>query len=262
MLSEVVKVVSIEGGLAHLQLNRPSVLNAINDQVCNDLVATFENLELNEDVSVVVLSGAGERAFSSGADLSHMRSLSGPSLRRFIELTWRAFDRLARSPIMSVAAIDGYALGGGAELALACDIRVAGGTAQFGFPEMTLGSVPGSGAMQRLPAVIGYARALELVTSGRRVLAQEAQRIGMVNWVATDADGETEALNWAKSVAQRPAEAIRYAKVGLRIGTDPTIAGTYQGLVSATCQSAAGYKEATNTFVRPSASPKGTTDGQ
>ena len=148
MSGEGVLVVERHGRVAHLRLNRPAVLNAIDRQVCEALVAQLDLLEGDPQIGAIVLSGTGERAFSSGADLKHMRSLAGVELRRFIELTWQAFDRLANSPLPSVAALHGYVLGGGLELALACDMRIAGTPAEIGLPEMTSGQRAG----ERRPA--------------------------------------------------------------------------------------------------------------
>ena len=144
----------IRDGIGHLRLNRPSVLNAIDDQTCVSLIAALDRLDSNRDVHAIVVSGNGDRAFCSGADIQHMRTLSDTDLRQFIELTWRTFERLARSPLPSIGLLHGHVLGGGLELALACDMRVARADAIFRLPEMQLGSVPGSGALQRLPGLV------------------------------------------------------------------------------------------------------------
>lgn len=236
------------GRVVHLRLNRPAALNAIDRQVCEMLVAQLDALEADPGVGAIVLSGAGERAFSSGADLKQMRSLSGSELRRFIELTWRAFDRIAVSPLPSVAAIHGYVLGGGLELALACDMRIAGSPAEIGLPEMTLGSVPGSGALQRLPALVGSAVAAEIAMLGQRLTAERAHEIGLVNRVVPQADAVPLALEWATALAQRPSEAVRYAKLALRSAGDARLMPAFHGLVSQACQEARDYRARTERF--------------
>lgn len=240
--------IEVTGNLAVLALDRPAVLNAIDDRVCIDLMRALDRLENDEAVSVLVLTGGTSRAFSAGADLKFMRGLPADRLRRFIELTWLAFDRIARSPLVSVAAIHGYALGGGAELALACDLRLAEEDAALGFPEMTLGSVPGSGAMQRLPDLIGRSAALDLVTSGRRVSGTEALALGLVTRTTPTGTAVTAGCAWGHTLAQLPADALRYAKLALRVDTDPTIAPAMHGMISAVCQKAAGYRSNTERF--------------
>lgn len=237
-----------QGRVAHLRLNRPAVLNAIDRTLCEALVAQLDVLEADPEIGAIVLSGAGERAFSSGADLTHMRALAGADLRRFIELTWQAFDRLASSPLPSVAALHGYVLGGGFELALACDMRIAGAPAEFGLPEMTLGSVPGSGALQRLPALIGPSRAAEVVMLGRRLTAEQAHEIGIVNCVVPRSELIPLALEWAATLAQRPSEAMRYAKLALHGRGESRLAPAFHGLVSGACHEAREYRSRTAKF--------------
>lgn len=208
----------------------------------------IDRLEADPGVGALVLSGAGDRAFSSGADLAAMRSLAGAELRRFIELTWEAFERLAASPLPSIAALHGYVLGGGLELALACDLRIAGTPAEIGLPEMTLGSVPGSGALQRLPSLIGPARTAELVMLGRRLTAEEAEAFGLVNRVVPRSGMLALALEWATTLAQRPPEAVRYAKLAIRAGADPRLMPAFHGLVSGVCHETRGYSARTERF--------------
>ncbi len=235
------------GAVARLTLARPAVLNAIDQQVCQALVRHIERLEQDGETRVIVVSGQG-RAFSAGADLRLMRSLDAQALRRFIELTWWAFDRLRRSPLVSIAALHGHVLGGGLELALACDLRIADDTASLALPEMGLGSVPGSGAMQRLPALIGESRTLELALSGRRVQADEALRIGLVNLAVPAGQAQDQAMQWAASFAGRPAEAVRYAKTAMRARGDPELAAALHGLISACCQKNKAYQGNTERF--------------
>ena len=236
------------GPVGVLRLSRPEVLNAIDAQVCEALQAHLDLLERDPEIRVVLLEGEGERAFSAGADLRHMRGLEGPGLRRFIELTWRAFDRLHRSPLLTIAALHGHVLGGGLELALACDMRIADETASLALPEMGLGSVPGSGAMQRLPALIGESRTLDLALSGRRLDAAEALSLGLVNRVVGPGALREAAIRWAEACAARPPEAIRYAKTAMRARGDPDIAAALHGLISGCCQKDHAYQDRTQRF--------------
>lgn len=229
------------GNLAVVSLNRPACLNAIDDGLCRAMLGALDEIEKVAQARVIILRGHG-RAFSAGADLKHMRKLADRELRRFIELTWVMGERLSRSPLLSIAALHGYVLGGGAELAIACDLRIAAETAIVGFPEMALGSVPGSGAMQILPELIGFSRALELVVGGRRLDGREAHALGLVNRLAPEAELDAQAREWAASFAARPAEAIRYAKACLRLPRDSSAAAFVHGLVSGACQSEAGYR--------------------
>ncbi len=227
--------------VVHLELNRPEVLNALDAESYDALLSALDALEQDGDTKVIVLSGAGGRAFSAGADLNFMRGLSGAALRRFIERTHIPATRLEQSALISITALQGHVLGGGAELALACDIRIGGADMKFGFPEMPLGSLPGSGGLQRLPAVVGRARALELITTGRRVGADEAKTLGLVLEVADDP--VAQALSLAATIAERPAESLRYAKVALRLADDPAAAGAFHGLVSALRQADPEYRK-------------------
>ena len=238
------------GRVAHLRLDRPGVLNAIDGATCDALIEYLDSLERDAAVGAIVLSGAGEKAFCAGADLTHMRGLEGASLRRFIERTWAAFDRLASSSLPSIAALHGYVLGGGLELALACDMRIADDSVQIGLPEMGLGSVPGSGALQRLPPLIGPARTTEMIMLGRRIGAAEASTIGLINRVVAKGEAPATALDWAAMVAQRPPEALRYAKIAMRLGQQSEVAASLHGLVSDACHADKRYQNNTEKFKR------------
>lgn len=241
------------GPVAVLELARPEVLNALDGELTAALAAAVRDLEAEGEARVLVLCGRGERAFCAGADLKHMRQLSGAELRRFIERTWEPMEALAMSPLVSVAALHGHVLGGGAELALACDLRVAAPGMYFGFPEMVLGSLPGSSGMQRLPELVGRPKALELVALGTRLDGAAALGLGLVNRVAgTDMPGHEAArlgaLELAGALAERPAESLRYAKVAMRCAGRPDLASAFHGLVSSVRQADPGYRGRTEAF--------------
>lgn len=234
--------------IAHIELNRPQVCNAIDAATCAALVAIVDRLEGDANVGVMVLSGAGPRAFSSGADLKHMRALDGAELRRFVELTWRSFDRIACSPIPSIAALHGHVLGAGCELALACDLRIADATARIGLPEMALGSVPGSGAVQRLPALVGKAKAIELIMMSDTIDATEAARIGLVNRAVAAGEGLASAFEWARHIAGLPRASVRYLKAALAADDPRMLAPAFHGLVSELCHRDPVYSRNTAAF--------------
>jgi enoyl-CoA hydratase len=236
--------------VAHLLINRPRVLNAIDAETCEALGKAVASLETDPGVGAIVISGAGEKAFCAGADLTHMRGLEGAALRRFVEQTWIVFERLASSPLPSIAALHGYVLGGGLELAAACDLRIADATVTFGLPEMGLGSVPGSGALQRLPALIGLSRTTEMILLGRRLDATEAAALGLVNRAVAKGDALAASMAAAETIANLPPEAVRYAKVALRVSRMPEIAASLHGLVSQACHDDKRYQRNTDQFKR------------
>jgi len=236
---------TVDGACARISLCRPEVLNALDEESYIGLGAAFDVVEQHDAVSVAVIDGGGCRAFSAGADLKFMRGLAGASLRRFMERSFRVGERIARSSLLTVARLNGYTLGGGAELALACDLRIAATDTVIGFPEMTYGSVPGSGGAQRLQALIGPARAIELMVGGRYLSASEARAIGLINAIA-DSDAEVDA--WLSPFPSRPREAIAYMKAAMMLKNEPHAAAAVHGLVSATRQADAGYRAHTAAF--------------
>ena len=201
-----------QDGVATITLNRPDVLNAQNNAMRLELVDAFAQLRVDDAARVIVVTGAGERAFSAGADIREFLEPSVPT--RFREerkpLDYRG--EMERCPQPIIAAIRGYALGGGLELALACDIRIAAEDAQLGLTEINLAIIPGGGGTQRLPRLVGRGKALEMILTGARVPAAEALRIGLVERVVPVAElmPATQAL--ARSIAEKAPVALRYAK--------------------------------------------------
>ena len=199
-------------GVATITLNRPNVHNAMNDTMRAELTACFTELAQSTDARAIVVTGAGERAFSAGADIREFVAPQVPvkfrDARRRVDFR-AAMDRCGQ-PI--IAAINGFALGGGLELALACDIRIAGEDAQLGLTEVNLAIIPGGGGTQRLPRLVGRGKALEMILTGARVDAREALRIGLVERVVPTAEVHTAAQALAKMLAERAPIAMRYAK--------------------------------------------------
>ena len=211
-------------GVATVTLDRPAVHNAMNDGMRRELTQCFTELANRDDVHVVVVTGAGERAFSAGADIREFVEPLVPV--RFREGRRRLDFRQAmdRCPQPIIAAIRGYAFGGGLELALACDIRVAGDDAQLGLTEINLAIIPGGGGTQRLPRLVGRGKALEMILTGARVPAAEALAIGLVERVVPAAAVLTSALDLARSLAAKAPVALRYAKEAVVKGLELPLA--------------------------------------
>ncbi len=249
-------IVRRHGPVAHLLLNRPDVLNAISPELCDALIASMDEIEADPSIGSVVISGNGPRAFCSGADLTTVRKLVGAAKRRFVEKAWLTLDRLARSPIPSVAALHGYVLGGGLELAIACDLRIAEPRTIFGLPEITLGGVPAFGAIQRLPRLIGHGHALDLALSGRRFDEKEAQSLGLLTAVADEGKALEQAIALATQIAGRSREALRYLKLSLAAEVDGRMAASFHGLVSEVCHTDPRYQAQIGRFARPEGKSK------
>ena len=208
---DFIKVEREENGVAVLTVDRQDKLNSLNPQVIEEIRQALQELEKDQP-RVTIVTGAGERAFVAGADIAAMNEMSPLEAKRFAELGHAATAFLDRSTVPTIAAVNGFALGGGCEIALACDIRIAAENALFGFPEVTLGILPGLGGTQRLPRLVGPGIAKEMIFSGRRIKAEEARTVNLVNRVVP----EGEALNAARELAQEIASngpvAVRHAK--------------------------------------------------
>jgi enoyl-CoA hydratase len=210
----------IDGAVATVTLNRSRSLNALSVELMDALLAVLADLDANEAVRCIILTG-GPRAFAAGADIKAMAESSPTAMlqRRMVQRWERVRD--CRKPI--IAAVSGYALGGGCELALLCDMIVASETAQFGLPEITIGVIPGAGGTQRLARAIGPYRAMEMVLTGKTIGAQEALQFGLVNRVAPLEGFLTEAHRLADEVAARAPVAVQLAREALRYGVETTV---------------------------------------
>jgi len=211
-------------GVVTITLNRPEVHNAMNEQMRQELTRCFGDLAASDAARVVVVTGAGERAFSAGADIREFVAPQVPV--RFRESRKRVDFRQAmdRCPQPIIAAIRGYALGGGLELALACDIRLASEDAQLGLTEVNLAIIPGGGGTQRLPRLVGRGRALEMILTGARIDAREAWRIGLVERVVPATDVLAAARELARALAEKAPVALRYAKEAVVKGLELPLA--------------------------------------
>lgn len=198
--------------IATVTMNRPEVLNAFNTAQLRALLDAFRELREDRSVRCVILTGAGTKAFAAGADIKEMVDLEGQSAVQFARLGHAVANAIEELPQPVIAAVNGFAIGGGSEMALACDIRLAADNAQFAQPEVTLGIPPGWGATQRLPRVVGPGIAAELIFSGRRIKADEALRIGLVNAVYPADRLLPEAQQLATVIAANSPRAVTAAK--------------------------------------------------
>ena len=196
--------------LAILTLNRPEALNALSFELIGQIGKAFDEVAAS-DARALIITGAGEKAFCAGADISELTGRSLAGQKAGAELGQKMFAKLDRLPMPSIALVNGYAFGGGCELALACTFRLALPRAKFGLPEIKLGLIPGYGGTQRLPRLIGEARALELIMTGRTVAAEEAERIGLVNRMVAE-PGLDAAMAFAHEFAGYGMLAARFAR--------------------------------------------------
>jgi len=212
------------GGIAVVTVNRPDKLNALSAAVIGELQDAFERVRTERGIRAAILTGAGEKAFVAGADIQELAALSAVEAREFARRGQQVFRALETMGKPSVAAVNGYALGGGLELAMACTVRFAAENARLGQPEVKLGIIPGYGGTQRLPRLVGRGRALEMLLSGEPVTAAEAHRMGLVNAVVPPAELMNYSRTWlAKLLANAPLAlglVMEAVDVGLDSGMD------------------------------------------
>ena len=207
------------GGVAELTLERPAVLNALNEETIRELDSAFRSLERNEEVRVVLLSGAG-KAFSAGADIPEVHRLDAETSQAFSRRGHAVLNRIERGSKPVLAAVRGFCLGGGCELALACHIRIAGSDARIGLPEVKLGIIPGYGGTQRLARIVGRSKALEMLLCGRIMTAQEALEAGLVSRVVEPEDLLPACRELASRIAGQAPLAVRYCFEAVNRGYD------------------------------------------
>lgn len=209
-------------GVALVTVDRRRALNALSFDVLTALADSVDALAAHPACRVVVITGAGTRAFAAGADVAELAGQTPASL--LASPAFRGWERVAAAPIPTIAAVRGFCLGGGLELAMACDMLVAGDDAVFGQPEVKLGIIPGGGGTQRLSRAIGTARAMELILTGRQVRADEAERLGLVTRLVPAAETLDAALDLAASIADLPASAVRAAVAAIRASRESSLA--------------------------------------
>jgi enoyl-CoA hydratase/carnithine racemase len=211
---------SVEERVALCRLNRPEARNALSPELMDELATAVERFDADSEVRCIVIAGSDE-TFASGADIAALRERTFQDA--LVHPSAAFWKRLAACRIPLIAAVSGWALGGGCELALACDLLVASETAQFGQPEITLGIIPGGGGTQRLARVLGKQRTMDLILTGRRIEAAEAQGLGIVNLVTRKKDWLDEALELARRIASRPPIAVRLAKQAVLAADETTM---------------------------------------
>jgi len=240
-----------QGNVAVITMNRPEVLNALNSGVLHELDAILDEIEGREDMHVVVITGAG-RSFVAGADISEMANYTAADAKSFSKHGNDTFLRLTRFPRPVIAAINGFALGGGCELAMSCDIRVASEKAKFGMPEVGLGITPGFGGTQRLTRMVGMSTAMGLVLTNETINAQRALEIGLVNYVYPAEEMFDKVMELANLIASKPQVAVRQAKQAIRIGMqmDISSAAAFEAEAFGLCFSTEDQKDAMQAFLR------------
>jgi len=207
-------------GIATITINRPQVLNALSPDTVQEISARLDDAIKDDKIHVVVITGSGDRAFSAGADLNIMMGISAAKAREFSRTGQEVFEKVETFDKPVIAAINGFALGGGLELAMSCDLRVASENAKMGQPEINVGLIPGWGGTQRLPRYVGKAIAKELIFTGRMIDAKTAERYGLVNTVVPPDQLKNSVIAMAKELMKKPNVGIRLAKELINSSTE------------------------------------------
>jgi len=239
-----------QGHIGIITINRFEALNSLNTEVLSDLSRTFDEVEANEEIYVVVLTGKG-RSFVAGEDIAQMRDFGAVEGKAFSDYGSAIFLRIENFPKPVIAAVNGFALGGGCELAMACDIRIASERAKFSQPEVGLGIIPGFGGTQRLPRIVGIGKAMDLILSARIIDSAEAKEIGLVNQVVVHEKLMDTAIELANSIASKAQIAVRFAKKCINHGmyADICSASNYESLAFGVCCDTEDQYNSMNSFV-------------
>jgi len=240
-----------EGSIGLLTINRPKVLNALNRETMTEISQAVGQIATDPEVAVLIITGTGEKSFVAGADISEMRTLSALEGRAWSKFSQATFNAIENLPQPVIAAVNGYALGGGCELAMSCDIRIASEKAKFGQPEVLLGVVAAFAGTQRLPRLVGKGRAKELLFTGDQIDAAEAYRIGLVNKVVTAGELLSAAKALAEKIISRGPVAVQLCKAAVNEGLDMDLESgqAYEAEVFGLCFATADQKEGMNAFV-------------
>lgn len=242
---------STEGHVCTMTIRREEALNALNTEMLSELGTAISEVNANDDIYVIVLTGAG-KSFVAGADIAQMKNLNAVDAKRFSDAGNAIFSELENMDKPVIAAINGFALGGGCELAMACDIRIASQNARFGQPEVSLGITPGFGGTQRLPRLVGTSKAIELILTARTLDADEALSIGLVSQVVTPEILMETALGMARRIASQAQIAVRSSKQCIRQGmqVDMKSATSYESLAFAVCCDTEDKYDAMDAFLK------------
>ncbi len=244
-------IFEIESVLATITFNRPRAMNALNNALIEEFSMALDTIASNEDIRVLILTGAGDKSFVAGADINELATFNPLEAKLFSKNGHQAIHKLQTLPIPVIAAVNGFALGGGSEIALACDFIYASKNAKFGLPEITLGIIPGFGGTQRLPRLIGKNLAKELIFSGKMINAEEAKQMGIVNQVH-EAESLMEAVHTtANMIATKGKTSLRAAKEAINRGMDVDLHTGCQMEIDAfaLCMASADAKEGTHAFL-------------
>jgi enoyl-CoA hydratase len=211
-------IFTLENHIATIAFNRPKALNALNSALLEEFNHALKHISDDESIRVLILTGSGEKAFVAGADIAELATLTPLGAKTFSQKGHEILARIQSLPIPVLAAVNGFALGGGSEIALACDFIYASENAKFGFPEINLGLIPGFGGTQRTPRLVGMNKAKELIFSGELVTAEEAYRIGMVNKICHPEQLMEEAVKTSRVMASKGKVSLRAAKQAINYG--------------------------------------------
>lgn len=245
-------LVEIESNVAVVTINRPEKLNALNNETLNELYEVFLSIEHNAEVRAVILTGSGEKAFVAGADISELNQLTPLAAKDFAEKGQKIFSFIEHLSKPVIAAVNGFALGGGCELSLACHIRLASENAKFGQPEINLGVIPGYGGTQRLTRLINFSKALEYILTADFIDAQTALQLGLVNHVYPLNELKAKAKELAEKIAAKPAQAVRLALKAIQSVKElPQSQGeSYEAALFALTTGTEDFKEGTSAFLQ------------
>jgi enoyl-CoA hydratase len=244
-------IFEIENNIASITFNRPKALNALSSQLLSEFSDALGAVETDESIRVLTLTGAGEKAFVAGADISELATLNVLQARNFSEIGHQVIGKLQSLSIPVIAAVNGFALGGGSEIALAADFIYASENAQFGLPEINLGIIPGFGGTQRLPRLIGKNRAKELIFTGGMVSAQDARDMGLVNRVLPPENFMEAVMKTARIIASKGKVSLRAAKQAVNKGMDVDLETGCRIEIDAfaLCMASSDAKEGTAAFL-------------
>lgn len=213
-------IYEVNNGIGTITFNRPKALNALNADLLGELNTVLDEIDQNEEVRVLVLTGSGDKAFIAGADISELATFNALQAKKFSKKGHDAIGKLQELSIPVIAAVNGFALGGGSEMALACDFIYASEAAKFGLPEITLGIIPGFGGTQRLPQLVGKNMAKEMIFTGKMLSAQEAKEIGLVNKVCAPETLIDDVMKTAGAIAAKGRTSLRAAKQAVNAALD------------------------------------------
>lgn len=244
-------IFQIDNGIATLTFNRPKALNALNQALLEEFATVLDEVEKNPEIRVLILTGGGEKAFVAGADISELAKMNPLLAKRFATKGQKLFSRLESLSIPVIAAVNGFALGGGTEVALSCDFIYASEKAVFGLPEITLGLIPGFGGTQRLARLVGTNMAKELIFTGRTFAARDAETYGVVNKVCSPETLMEEVMKTARAIAAKGSVSLRAAKEAIGCGKDVDLETgcRFEADAFALCMASKDAAEGTSAFL-------------